>query len=46
MSVETTDFIADGMSECCSASVYDPSGEDIEGICSDCKEHCSVIKEE
>lgn len=45
MSVEISDLTAAGMSHCCSASVYDPSGEEVEGICADCKEHCSIIKE-
>jgi len=31
------------MSFCCSAAVIDPSGENIEGICSDCGEHCGIV---
>ena len=31
----------EGMSNCCGAKVY----SDI-GICSDCKEHCEVVKDE
>lgn len=46
MSVEVTDLYAEGMSSCCSATVYDPSGENIEGVCKDCGEHCSIVQEE
>jgi len=46
MSVEIGDDIADGMSSCCSAAVSDPSGENIEGRCMDCKEMCSIETEE
>jgi hypothetical protein len=45
MSYEIGDELVDGMSDCCSASVIDPSGEAIEGVCSACKEHCGIIKE-
>lgn len=31
------------VSNCCSASVYDPSGESIEGVCADCREHCAIV---
>ena len=30
------------ISNCCSASVSDPSGEGIEGRCKDCGEHCEM----
>jgi hypothetical protein len=46
MSYELTDDIAEGMSSCCSAAVDDPSGENIEGVCMDCKEHCTIIPED
>jgi hypothetical protein len=42
MSYELSDAIG-GMSTCCSAAVYDPSGEGIEGVCMDCKEHCGFV---
>ena len=32
------------VSNCCSARVIDPSGENVEGVCSDCKEHCAVVE--
>lgn len=34
------------MSSCCSASVYDPSDEGVEGRCNDCKEMCGIIHEQ
>lgn len=43
MSVEIGDYMADGMSSCCSGAVIDPSGENIEGRCKDCGEMCSVV---
>lgn len=46
MSYQVGDEIAQGVSSCCSASVIDPSGENVEGICSDCKEHCGIETEE
>ena len=45
MSYELGDDIADGMSSCCSASVSDPSGENVEGRCNDCQEMCEIITE-
>lgn len=42
MSVELTDLYAAGVSHCCSASVLDPSGQEVEGICCDCGDHCSI----
>lgn len=42
MSVEITDLYADGVSNCCGAAVLDPSGNDEEGICHQCGEHCGV----
>jgi hypothetical protein len=45
MSYELSDCIADGASNCCGAAVYDPSGEGIEGVCMDCKEHCDIESE-
>ena len=44
MSTELSDLYAEGMSNCCSAAVIDPSGENIEGVCKDCSEHCGVVK--
>lgn len=46
MSVELSDFIADGMSDCCSAAVDDPSGENNYGRCMDCHEMCEIITDE
>lgn len=37
------DAIGEGMSNCCSARVWSPSGD--WAICTDCKEHCDVVKE-
>lgn len=34
------------MSSCCSTSVSDPSGEGIEGRCTDCGEMCEIVREE
>ena len=31
------------VSSCCSAAVSDPSGEGIEGRCTDCGEMCSIV---
>lgn len=45
MSIELSDIYSDGMSNCCSASVINPSGEGNEGVCNDCKEHCSIVRE-
>lgn len=45
MSIDIGDLYAEGVSNCCSASVIDPSGESVEGFCSQCKEHCSVVNE-
>ena len=45
MSYSIGDEIVEGMSSCCSAAVIDPSGEGIEGVCADCKEHCGIERE-
>lgn len=34
------------VSNCCGASVYDPSGEEIEGRCNLCQEMCGIEYEE
>lgn len=46
MSTEISDLYASGSSSCCDAAVLDPSGEEIDGVCCDCGEHCSIVKEE
>lgn len=46
MSFELTDLYATGSSSCCDASVIDPSGEELEGVCGDCGEHCGIVTEE
>lgn len=33
----------EGMSNCCSAAVWAPGGDDGTGICMDCKEHCGIV---
>ena len=38
------DAVGEGMSSCCGANVWSPSGE--WAICTDCKEYCDVIKDE
>lgn len=40
-----SDVMSDGISNCCGARVYDPSGEG-EGICKACGESCEVIVNE
>lgn len=47
MSTELSDIYASGISNCCGAAVIDPSGEEKEGVCADCGEHCAIesIKE-
>ena len=37
--------IYNGTSDCCEAPVVNPGGLD-EGICSDCREHCQVVKDD
>lgn len=44
MSTELSDIYASGVSNCCSAAVIDPSGEEKEGVCTDCGEHCEIIQ--
>lgn len=34
----------DIVSNCCSAQVYDPSGEGVEGRCKDCGEMCLMME--
>ncbi len=46
MSVELNDDRAEGVSNCCFAAVSDPSGENIEGRCMDCKEMCAIVSED
>ena len=46
MSTELSDIYASGVSNCCSASVIDPSGEEKEGVCADCGEHCGIESED
>ena len=46
MSWDISDIYDDGMSNCCSAAVINPSGEGIEGVCADCQEHCTIVIEE
>lgn len=46
MSTELSDLYASGVSNCCYAAVLDPSGEEMEGICRDCGEHCGIEDEE
>ena len=36
--------VAEEFSSCCSSSVINPSGEGNEGVCADCKEHCSIVR--
>ena len=43
MSYEIGDDISDGMSDCCSAAVSNPSGIGSEGRCMDCKEMCEIV---
>lgn len=43
MSTELLDMYASGMSNCCFASVIDLSGEEKEGLCTDCGEHCEIV---
>ena len=45
MSVEIADIFADGSSTCCGGRVIDPSGENVEGVCCFCGEHCGIVKE-
>lgn len=40
MTTEIKDLYEDGESSCCGARVITPD------ICADCKEHCSVVKED
>jgi hypothetical protein len=46
MSTELSDIYASGVSSCCYSAVIDPSGEEIEGTCADCGEHCGIESEE
>lgn len=39
------DVTASGASSCCGAKCYNPSGDPDDAICAECKEHCSVIKD-
>lgn len=39
-----SDVTGEGVSNCCGAKVYSPSGD--WAICFDCKEHCDIVEEE
>jgi hypothetical protein len=41
-----SDAMGEGVSNCCGARCYNPSGDPDSAICMDCKEHCSEEQEE
>lgn len=40
------DAKGEGVSNCCGAAVYNPSGNPDDAICRDCKEPCSEVTDE
>lgn len=47
MGIEIGDDISsEGVSNCCYSSVSNPSGEGIEGRCTDCQEMCEIVSED